>query len=95
MYGSHLHWLDALGGVRHRIAKIIATIDQPFQKSGGIKTLKGNIGEGFMKVSAVTAERHIIEAPAMVFHNQDDVKTAFQSGDLNKDVIVVVCYQGP
>jgi phosphogluconate dehydratase len=75
--------------------KIIATIDQPFQKSGGIKTLKGNIGEGVMKVSAVAAERHSIEEPVMVFHNQDDVKTAFQSGDLNKDVIVVVRYQGP
>ncbi|WP_119309493.1 phosphogluconate dehydratase [Cohaesibacter haloalkalitolerans] len=75
--------------------KIIATIDQPFQKSGGIKTLKGNIGEGVMKVSAVAAERHSIEAPVAVFHNQDDVKTAFQSGDLNKDVIVVVRYQGP
>ena len=75
--------------------KIISTIDQPFQQSGGIKTLKGNIGEGVMKVSAVAIERRSIEAPVMVFHSQDDVKKAFQKGELNKDVIVVVRYQGP
>ena len=75
--------------------KIISTIDQPFQKTGGIKTLKGNIGEGVIKVSAVSVERHFIEAPVMVFHSQDDVKTAFHNGDLDKDVIVVVRYQGP
>jgi phosphogluconate dehydratase len=57
--------------------------------------LTGNLGRGVMKVSAVAPERHIIEAPAAIFHDQASVKEAFRAGQLNRDVIVVVRFQGP
>jgi len=57
--------------------------------------VQGNIGDGVIKLSAVAEDLHVIEAPAAVFHDQASVKDAFQKGDLNRDVIVVVRYQGP
>jgi dihydroxyacid dehydratase/phosphogluconate dehydratase len=57
--------------------------------------LTGNLGRGVMKVSAVAPERHVIEAPAAVFHDQASVKEAFRAGRFNRDVIVVVRFQGP
>ena len=75
--------------------KILRAIDDPFQLSGGLQNLKGNLGTAVVKISAVDEERRFIEAPAAVFHSQDAVKKAFQSGALNRDVIVVVRYQGP
>jgi phosphogluconate dehydratase len=67
----------------------------PFQPQGGLVELVGNLGRGVMKVSAVASERHIIEAPAAIFEDQAAVKAAFQSGELNRDVIVVVRFHGP
>ncbi|MBL1437333.1 MAG: phosphogluconate dehydratase [Rhodobacteraceae bacterium] len=75
--------------------KILKTVADPFQKTGGIKRLKGNLGNAVMKTSAVDAARHIIEAPAKVFHDQEAVKTAFKDGSLNGDTVVVVRFQGP
>ena len=75
--------------------KILAPISKPFQKNGGLKYLKGNLGEGIMKISAVSAGLHFIEAPARVFNTQEDVKQAFKNGEFTKDTIVVVRYQGP
>jgi phosphogluconate dehydratase len=75
--------------------KVLRPIDDPFQLSGGLQNLKGNLGTAVVKISAVAKERRFIEAPAAVFHSQDAVKKAFQSGVLNRDVIVVVRYQGP
>ncbi|SDR16575.1 phosphogluconate dehydratase [Pseudovibrio sp. Tun.PSC04-5.I4] len=75
--------------------KLIRRFENPFQEKGGLKRLAGNLGTAVMKVSAVVPERHVIEAPICVFHNQGDVKNSFQNGELNKDVIVVVRYQGP
>ena len=75
--------------------KILRAIDDPFQLSGGLQNLKGNLGTAVVKISAVDEERRFIEAPAAVFHSQDAVKKAFQLGALNRDVIVVVRYQGP
>ena len=57
--------------------------------------MTGNLGEAVIKTSAVDAERHVIEAPCMVFDNEDNVKAAFQAGELNRDVVVVVRGQGP
>ena len=57
--------------------------------------MTGNLGEAVIKTSAVDAERHIIEAPCMVFDNENNVKAAFQAGELNRDVVVVVRGQGP
>ncbi len=75
--------------------KVLAKIHAPFQQSGGIKVLSGNIGNAIIKVSAVKADRHVIEAPAKVFHDQDGLQATFKAGDLTGDFIAVVRYQGP
>ena len=75
--------------------KILRPIQDPFQISGGLQNLKGNLGTAVVKISAVASARRLIEAPAAVYHSQAAVKNAFQSGSLNRDVIVVVRYQGP
>lgn len=67
----------------------------PFRSDGGFKLLKGNLGRATMKVSAVDPERWTIEAPARVFDDQNDVLKAFQDGELEQDVVVVVRFQGP
>ncbi len=75
--------------------KIAAPLSDPFQTSGGLMHLQGSLGKGVIKVSAVTPEHHVVEAPARVFHDQDEVKAAFRAGELVDDVIVVVRFQGP
>jgi phosphogluconate dehydratase len=75
--------------------KVLARIEEPFQKTGGLKMLTGNIGTGVIKISAVKAERHVIEAPAKVFHSQKELNDAFKNGDLTGDFIAVVRFQGP
>ncbi len=75
--------------------KILRPSNDPFQSTGGTRRLIGNLGEGVMKVSAVAEDNRVIEAPVAVFQDQESVKKAFQSGELNRDVIVVVRYQGP
>jgi len=75
--------------------KILKYVKKPHQKNGGLKILKGNIGKGVIKISAVNFENQKIKAPAMVFNNQTDVKKAYEKGLLNKDVVVVVRFQGP
>jgi phosphogluconate dehydratase len=75
--------------------KILRPASDPFQPTGGVKRLRGNLGTGVMKVSAVAPERHVIEAPVRVFHDQDEVKRAFRAGQFNGDAVVVVRFQGP
>lgn len=75
--------------------KILRPAADAFQNSGGLKRLTGTLGTAVMKVSAVAPEHHVIEAPARVFADQDDVKAAFKAGELTGDVIVVVRFQGP
>ncbi len=75
--------------------KILKYVKKPHQKNGGLKILKGNIGKAVIKISAVDFENQKVKAPAMVFNNQTDVKKAYEKGLLNKDVIVVVRFQGP
>jgi phosphogluconate dehydratase len=67
----------------------------PFQPEGGLRLLTGNLGRGTIKVSAVAPERWTIEAPARVFADQDAVIAAFKAGELERDVVVVVRFQGP
>ncbi|MFT6008884.1 MAG: phosphogluconate dehydratase [Parasphingorhabdus sp.] len=74
---------------------ILRTVKNPFQADGGMKLLKGNLGRATMKVSAVDPSRWTIEAPARIFHDQNDVVTAFKAGELDRDVVVVVRFQGP
>ena len=75
--------------------KILRPARDPFQPQGGLVELVGNLGRAVMKVSAVDPARHVIEAPAAIFDSQSAVKSAFQRGDLNRDVVVVVRFQGP
>ncbi len=67
----------------------------PFLPDGGMRLVTGNLGRATFKTSAVERERWTIEAPCRVFHTQEDVLDAFKAGELNKDVIVVVRFQGP
>ncbi|OYX25281.1 MAG: phosphogluconate dehydratase [Rhodobacterales bacterium 32-66-7] len=75
--------------------KIVRPATTPFALQGGLKQLTGNLGRGVIKISAVAPERHVIEAPARIFHSQDAVKAAFKAGEFTSDTIVVVRFQGP
>ena len=75
--------------------RILRPAADPFQPTGGLRQLSGNLGRGVIKVSAVAPERHIIEAPCRIFHDQNDVKAAFKAGEITTDTVVVVRFQGP
>ena len=74
---------------------ILRPATNPFSPEGGFRILAGNLGRACIKVSAVERERWVIEAPARVFHDQADVQAAFKAGELDRDVVVVVRFQGP
>ena len=61
----------------------------------GVRLISGNIGKGVIKVSAVQSSHRHVEAPCKIFHDQDALKTAFEAGELEQDVVVVVRFQGP
>jgi phosphogluconate dehydratase len=67
----------------------------PFQASGGLKRLTGNLGRAVIKVSAVKPEHRVVEAPARVFNGQEELQAAFKAGTLNSDMIAVVRFSGP
>ena len=76
--------------------EVIASSKQPFSHSGGLKLLTGNLGRAVIKVSAlVDGADTVIEAPAMVFHTQQDLIDAFQQGRLDRDLVAVIRFQGP
>ncbi|MEF3047506.1 phosphogluconate dehydratase [Pseudotabrizicola sp. L79] len=75
--------------------KIARPASAPFAPQGGLKQLTGNLGRGVIKISAVAPDRHVIEAPARIFHSQDAVKAAFKAGEFTSDTVVVVRFQGP
>jgi len=74
---------------------IVRTLDAPFSPEGGFRILQGNLGRACIKVSAVERSRWTIEAPCRVFSDQAQVQTAFKACELDKDVVVVVRFQGP
>jgi len=75
--------------------EVLRPASRPFSTDGGLKLLKGNLGRAVIKTSAVRAEHRVVEAPALVFNDQEDVITAFKEGRLARDVVVVVRFQGP
>ncbi len=83
------------GNTRSENEKIVRPSTDPFAPTGGLRTISGNFGRGIMKISAVKEEHRFVEAPARVFSNQECVRKAFENGELNKDVVVVVRFQGP
>ncbi|RYC10280.1 phosphogluconate dehydratase [Ciceribacter ferrooxidans] len=75
--------------------KVLAAIETPFQPTGGLKMLTGNLGKSVIKISAVKPERHVVVAPAIVFHDQQELQDAFKAGKLDRDFVAVVRFQGP
>ncbi len=90
---SALHWVPA--PAQSLDDDILRPISHPFQHTGGIRRLRGNLGRAVIKSSAVAKEHQRIEAPAVVFSSQQAVQDAYKRGELNKDCVVVVRYQGP
>lgn len=74
---------------------ILRPADNPFSLTGGIVLMQGNIGRAVLKVSAVKEEDRIIKAPAIVFNEQEDLKTAFKNDELKEDFVAVFPFQGP
>ncbi|MGJ8527520.1 phosphogluconate dehydratase [Maritalea sp.] len=75
--------------------KVLAPASAPFVETGGLKLLNGNLGQSVIKVSAVKPEHRIVEAPARVFHSQDQMQEAFKKGELEGDMVAVVRFSGP
>jgi phosphogluconate dehydratase len=90
--GEALAWTDVPGTRDDTMLRPVAT---PFMPDGGMRLLTGNLGRAMIKTSAVAEERWTIEAPARIFSDQDQVITAFKAGELDRDVVVVVRFQGP
>jgi phosphogluconate dehydratase len=88
-----LDWRDAATATADD--KVLRGAANPFQPTGGLTVLEGSLGRGVIKTSAVKEDRHIIEAPARVFHSQEDLMAAFKANELNRDVVAVVRFQGP
>ncbi len=94
-------WLDA-GRLAWREAPavsgdldVLRPADSPFSTHGGLRLLTGNLGRAVIKTSAMKAEHHVVEAPAVVFDDQEDVIRAFKDGRLSRDCVAVVRFQGP
>ena len=77
------------------LPKVLTSTKAPFQTTGGLKLLTGNLGRSVIKVSAVKPEHRVVEAPARVFHSQDGLQAAFKAGELTGDMIAVVRFSGP
>ena len=93
LHQGALRWRDTCA---HSLDdSIVRPVSHAFSPNGGLKLLQGNLGRAVMKVSAVPEANHIIEAPALVFSEQAQVIAAFERGELNRDCVVVLPYQGP
>ena len=88
-----LVWREA--GQRSLDREILRTVDDPFQAEGGMRLLTGGLGRAVMKTSAIKPEHMVVEAPAIVFEEQDDLIAAFKRGELDRDFVAVVRFQGP
>ncbi|MFO1321675.1 MAG: phosphogluconate dehydratase [Burkholderiales bacterium] len=86
-------WCD--GAEQSKDTTVLRPVSDPFQPTGGLRLLAGNLGRAVIKTSAVAPERHVIEAPARVFPSQEALQTAFKAGELDRDVVAVVRFQGP
>ncbi|SME93918.1 phosphogluconate dehydratase [Pseudogulbenkiania subflava] len=74
---------------------VLRPASEPFSADGGLRVLKGNIGRSVIKVSAVKPEHRVVEAPAVIFHEQDELLAAFKRGELERDFVAVIRFQGP
>ena len=92
LHGDELIWKSAEESAD---IDMLRPASDPFLPDGGMRLVKGNLGRAVFKTSAVDEERWVVEAPARCFSDQDEVLEAFKSGELNRDVAVVVRFQGP
>lgn len=90
--GDILRW-QAAGPSKDE--SVVRPVSAPFSATGGLKLLQGNLGRSVIKVSAVPDDRHVIEAPCRVFDSQEALHVAFGAGELDRDVVCVVRWQGP
>lgn len=74
---------------------ILRPVSNPFSPEGGLRVMEGNLGRGVMKVSAVAPQHQVVEAPARVFHDQQALADAFAAGELERDMVAVMRFQGP
>lgn len=74
---------------------VLRSAAEPFQETGGLKVLEGDLGRAVIKTSAVAAQRHVIQAPARVFHSQEELQKAFAAGEFTNDFIAILRFQGP
>ncbi len=88
-----LHWQDSPANSLDE--EVLRDCNHPFDRSGGLNLLQGNLGRGVIKVSAVQPQHRLVEAPAIVFDDQNDIVAAFKAGKLEQDFIAVLRYQGP
>ena len=91
--GEGLSYVPAAG--RSEDLSVLRPAAAPFRADGGLRVLRGALGTAAIKISAVPEDRFVIEAPCRVFADQGSVKQAFERGELERDVIVVVRFQGP
>ncbi len=91
--GETLLWRDGTATSLNR--DILRPVSDPFQDHGGMRLMRGPLGRSVMKTSAVKQENLVIEAPAVVFEDQETLQDAFKRGELDKDVVAVVRFQGP
>ncbi|MFN4141790.1 MAG: phosphogluconate dehydratase [Aestuariivirga sp.] len=80
---------------RSQDESVLRGVSSAFQSTGGLNVLSGNLGNAVIKTSSIPPDRHVIEAPARVFHSQEELQAAFRAGELNRDVVAVVRFQGP
>ncbi len=91
--GDALVWRE---GPRQSLDEsILRPVARPFSAEGGLRVMEGNLGRGVMKVSAVAPEHQVVEAPARVFHDQQALADAFKAGELERDFVAVMRFQGP
>jgi phosphogluconate dehydratase len=91
--GNSLAWRPAPATTRDDT--MLRPAAAPFSPDGGMRLLSGNLGRAVIKVSAVTEDRWTIEAPCRIFSDQNDALAAFKAGELERDVVVVIRFQGP
>jgi phosphogluconate dehydratase len=90
---GEMQWRDC--ATQTADASVLRGAGDPFQSTGGLEVLEGPLGSSVIKTSSIPADRHVIEAPAAIFHSQEELIEAFKAGALNRDVIAVVRFQGP
>ena len=92
LQNSQLVWTDTGAS---QDDTVVRPASSPFSATGGLKLLQGPLGRSVIKISAVPEALHVIEAPARVFNSQDELQAAFKAGELHRDVVCVVRWQGP